>query len=351
MSDDLTVALSLIATRLGVSVQHLPTGADSSAKMPTFAEYIAKLRTSLPTTTVKNYASYWRVIETAWATKRLDEPSSTEISELVQQHRSRAVVRSNSRDGRGAATHMVAAFRCIYKHAEADRLISPSDNPAQKVAKPRRLKGSRHALTREQVIEIGQVAATTGNDTELDSLIVRIHIEAACRRAGALNLEVSDLEPQDCLIRLREKGETVRWQPISPLLMGKLVEHVDRRGGEGATSRVLRYRNGRPITARRYDYLSGRIRAHLPWAARLQVSAHWIRHTTLTYVEREFNEAIARAYAGHAQVGNGGATPIYTRASIVEVAEALVALTGQPHPLARAVRHPLAPRGPGGCNL
>lgn len=171
------------------------------------------------------------------------------------------------------------------------RLIRPSQNPAQKVAKPRRLHGSRHALTREQVIEIGQVAATTGNDTELDSLIIRIHIEAACRRAGVLELEVPDLDPQDCLIRLREKGGTVRWQPISPLLMRKLVEHVSARGGEEATTRVLRYRDGRPITARRYDYLSGRIRSHLPWAARLQVSAHWMSHTTLTYVEREFGEA------------------------------------------------------------
>lgn len=88
--------------------------------MPTFNEYIVKLRASLPATTVKNYASYWRIIETAWGTRYLDEPSSTEISEFVQQHRRRAAVRSNSRDGRGAATHMVAEFRCIFKHAEND---------------------------------------------------------------------------------------------------------------------------------------------------------------------------------------------------------------------------------------
>ncbi|WP_433723276.1 hypothetical protein ACQP0C_23940 [Nocardia sp. CA-129566] len=168
---------------------------------------------------------------------------------------------------------MVAAFRCIYKHAETDGLISPLHNPAQKVAKPRRLDGSRHALTRKQVIEIGQVAATTGNDTELDSLIVRIHIEAACRRAGVLKLEVADLDPQDCLIRLRENGEIVRWQPISPFLVRKLVEHVSTRGGEEATPQVSRYRNGRPITSRCYDYLTGRNHDHLPWATRLQVAA------------------------------------------------------------------------------
>jgi hypothetical protein len=133
--------------------------------------------------------------------------------------------------------------------------------------------------------------------------------------------------------------------------MGKLLEHVDKRGGREATNKVLRYRDGRPITARRYDYLRTRVRQHLLWADRLQVSIHWVRHTTLTYVERDFGEAVARAYAGHAESGSNSATPIYTGASIVEVAEALVALTGQPHPLARKVRHPLAPRSSDGCNV
>ncbi|WP_433678835.1 tyrosine-type recombinase/integrase [Nocardia sp. CA-119907] len=322
----------------------LAGGTGTAKPMPTFGEYIAKLRTSLPKTTVKNYSTYWQVIENAWSDRKLDEPTATEIAGLVEHKRANAAVRRNSRDGHGAAIHMVSAFRCIYSHAESDGLIKPRDNPAQKVAKPRRLDSPRHALTRQQVIEIGGVASTTGNDTELDALIVRLHIEAACRRAGILALEIPDLNPDDSLIQLHEKGGTVRWQPISPLLMGKLVEHVDNRGGATATSQIMRYRDGRPITARRFDYLTERVRAHLPWAERLQVSSHWIRHTTLTYVEREFGEAVARAYSGQAQPWNTGAIPIYTRATIVEVAEALVAVTGQPHPLAREVRHPLAPR-------
>jgi len=38
---------------------------------------------------------------------------------------------------------------------------------------------------------------------------------------------------------------------------------------------------------------------HLPWVATQQVTAHWLRHTTLTWVERNFGSATARAYAGH----------------------------------------------------
>jgi len=55
----------------------------------------------------------------------------------------------------------------------------------------------------------------------------------------------------------------------------------------------------------------------------------------LTWVERNFGYAVARAYAGHTDGGSeAGATSTYVRASLAEVAAALAALTGEPHPLA-----------------
>ena len=78
-----------------------------------------------------------------------------------------------------------------------------------------------------------------------------------------------------------------------------------------------------------------RIGRHLPWVATQGISTHWIRHTILTWVERNFGYAVARAYAGHTDGGSeAGATATYVRASLAEVAAALAALTGEPHPLA-----------------
>lgn len=54
-----------------------------------------------------------------------------------------------------------------------------------------------------------------------------------------------------------------------------------------------------PLTGRRYDYLWSRLGRHLPWVAAQQVTIHWLRYTTLTWVERNFSYAIARTYAGH----------------------------------------------------
>ena len=66
--------------------------------------------------------------------------------------------------------------------------------------------------------EINAVAASTGDDPGLDRLLLRPHTETACRRGGALALRPVDLDPDQCLILLREKGDTVRWQPVLPTL-------------------------------------------------------------------------------------------------------------------------------------
>ncbi len=174
----------------------------------------------------------------------------------------------------------------------------------------------------------------TGNDPGLDSLLLRLHTETACRRGGALALRPADLDPDQCLILLHEKGGTVRWQPVSPTLMAHLQQHARDRHAPH-TEQLLRYRDGEPLTYRRYDHLWQRIGEHLPWVAVQQISTHWLRHTTLTWVERNFGYAVARAYAGHTDSGSdAGTTTTYIRATIQEVAAALAALTGEPHPLA-----------------
>ncbi|MEU4394025.1 site-specific integrase [Kribbella sp. NPDC023855] len=166
------------------------------------------------------------------------------------------------------------------------------------------------------------MAATTGNDPALDSLILRLHTETACRRGGALALTPNDLDATQCLIRLSEKGETVRWQPVSPTLMSHLLHHAESRSTP-PNGQLLRYADGRPITKRRYDHLWDRIGRHLPWVATQQISTHWLRHTTLTWVERNHGYATARAFAGHTDTPAAGTTATYVKATLPEIAQAL----------------------------
>ena len=120
-------------------------------------------------------------------------------------------------------------------------------------------------------------------------------------------------------------------------LMRHLLIHNEERGNSDPNDQLLRYRSGKPITTRRYDHLWLRLGKHLPWVATQQISTHWLRHTTLTWVERQFGYAVARAYAGHNGKSDSGTTSTYVRADVYEVAAALAALTGEPHPLAQAI--------------
>jgi integrase/recombinase XerC len=326
-------AARLLLARLGVSPVDLLAAAEGHAPAPTFTEYIPVVRSAVGDGTRRVYGSYWNRIVEHWGTRRLDEPTPSDINQLAEHIKTHVVSRRNARGGRSAAEHLIAALRCIYRHAENDGHITTADNPARKVAKPRRLPSTRRAVPDTRLAEINHVAATTGNDPALDTLILRLHTETACRRGGALALQPSDLDPDQCLIRLREKGETVRWQPISPTLMAYLQHHAEQRGAP-PNGQLLRYVNRRPITTRRYDHLWVRIGKTLPWVATQQISTHWLRHTTLTWVERNFGYAIARAYAGHTDGGNVGTTATYVRANLPEIAAALAALTGEPHPLA-----------------
>jgi hypothetical protein len=46
----------------------------------------------------------------------------------------------------------------------------------------------------------------------------------------------------------------VRWQPVSPTLMKHLIAYIEERGAP-LDGPLFRYRNGRPIGLRRYEYI------------------------------------------------------------------------------------------------
>ena len=115
----------------------------------------------------------------------------------------------------------------MYKYAVADGILTEAENPAARVPKPRRLRSTRRALPDSRLEELSQAAASTGDDPALDALLLRLHTETACRRGGALALTPEDLDPEQCLIRLHEKGSTMRWQPVSPTLMSHLLAHAE----------------------------------------------------------------------------------------------------------------------------
>lgn len=301
--------------------------------VPTVADFLPRVLAAATPGTRGSYGPVWRAAGEFLGDQRLDKIAVSDVLALHQHVMAAARGRGGRAGGRAAGETALRAMRRLFRLAVADGWVDRDADPAAAVPLPRRRPSPRRALTAAEVAAINQVVATGGRDVALDTLLIRVHLETACRRGGALGLRLADVDRDSCAVFLREKGGTRRWQPVTPYLAAALREHAHRRGAREPGDALLRYAEGRPLSSRRYDALWARVRGKLPWAAALEVSAHWLRHTTITWVERRFGYGIARAYAGHTDA-KGASTTTYIRGQCREVATALSELTGQPHPLA-----------------
>lgn len=180
---------------------------------------------------------------------------------------------------------------------------------------PTRPPNRRSALTDDQVEEVRLSTLAHSRDPVLDALVFDLLLETACRRAGAIRLTHDDVAPETRTIRLIEKYGKQRWVPASTLLVDRLLDHAQHR--HHGCGRVLHRSDGEHLTNRWFEGFARRMQS-VPWAAELGVSAHWLRHTTLTRIERVAGIRVAAAYAGHSD-SSLGITGVYTKPSLDEL--------------------------------
>ena len=334
---DIQQGLEQLAASLGVDVSTIIQQAQAAQKGVSVGVYLSSVRGAALPGAAKTYAAYWSAFVKEFGTREVSSIKASEVTRFCRDASKRAVVRQNSRGGAGAIENCVGAMRFYFSVALEDGLVTT--NVAASVVKPRRPRSNRRALSPEQIEQMYQVCLE-GRDPLLDALLLRFHLETGARRGGAIALRLSDIDTSEQCIKLREKGNTERWQPISKSLMDALLEHGRSRGMKKSTDSVLRLapakgsKIGRPLTRRHYDSLATRWQKRLPFAERLGVSIHWVRHTAITNVERIAGFGIAREYAGHF-APTSATTTTYIQATLEEVARVVEVLTGEMHPLVK----------------
>jgi site-specific recombinase XerD len=219
-----------------------------------------------------------------------------------------------ARHGIGAEEAFVLAVRAAWARALRDDVVRR--NPAGEVAVPERPASRRTALACEQLTEARLSLLAHSRDPELDSLVFQILRETACRRAGVIGLRRDDLAPATRTVLVVEKYGKQRWLPTSAHLMHRLHAHA-RECDHLGCSRVLHRLDGGHVNDKWFEGFAQRIQ-QLPWASELGVTAHWLRHTTLTDIERIAGVRVAASYAGHADA-TFGVTGIYTKPSQEEL--------------------------------
>jgi integrase/recombinase XerC len=86
-------AARLLLDRLGVAPADLLAAAPDRAPAPTFAEYIPVVREAVGAGTRRVYGSYWNKVIEQWGSRRLDEPTPSEIHHLAEHLRANVTVR------------------------------------------------------------------------------------------------------------------------------------------------------------------------------------------------------------------------------------------------------------------
>ena len=220
-----------------------------------------------------------------------------------------------------------------------------ANSPLSDIKRKAISESDRHGLTPEQVEEILSAALRSGRDPQLEYLMLWTIIETACRSGGLIKLQLQDLDSKDLMIRFHEKGGKSRKQPVSQALMQSLISLAKSRGVTSPTDYLLSYKYicecaytsksececkshqhsscskfSIPVSPHSFEKLWKRLGEKITWVAEKQISNHWLRHTTLTWVDRATSSnSIASKYAGH---GPATVTAGYTSARKEEIRQA-----------------------------
>ena len=301
------------------------------------------------TSTYRAYNTHLKLLEKTFGSREIHTLTLEEIRNLHEIARLNAIKRSKElvskkallgierkpSNGNRAFNMCKDAYSLVWKTAKSQGAVN--ENIIQQIERARISDNKRYALKISQLEDLYKIIQKHHVDPFLDYAIVWTISETACRRAGVLNLRVGDINIERQTIVLREKNDSKDEQPISKPLMECLLQLAGDRGAKLSSDLVFQ----KPLKTKKSGYINidgkyidtlfSKLRNAVKWSAKTDFSAHWLRHTTLTLVERRFGSAVAQRYARHK---TSTITDTYTEASLIEVAQALVALTGIDHPLA-----------------
>ncbi|MGB8652632.1 MAG: site-specific integrase [Mycobacteriales bacterium] len=211
-------------------------------------------------------------------------------------------------DGLGAQENYRNALRSLYLLHSA---IPGVGKPTEGVVLRKRGLSSRRALDSHEMVAMYN-AALSDRDAELSLLVLDISRETAARRASLIGLNIEDIDLASGVTVLRTKGGKSYQVLLSCDVVMRILARARRLGWEGellqdydsqkpdsrATAALVRA-NGTRLTCRWFDEFFARVRKDAGARVPAAVSHHWLRHTTLTQIERVAGPSAASQWAGH----------------------------------------------------
>ena len=114
-------AALVLLERMGLSPADLTAGPQGRKPVPTFAEYVPVVSAAVSAGTRRAYGSYWNRVVDQWGGRRLDEPTPSEIRQLMVHVKTHVVARRNARGGRSAQVNGLHQIQAIQRFRPARR--------------------------------------------------------------------------------------------------------------------------------------------------------------------------------------------------------------------------------------
>lgn len=324
-TEQATQLLNQLADTLGVKLE-------VSRDLPTLSDYLASsVEPSTTSGAAKTYASFWnRIRNSDLGARKLDEVTATDIEAFLRTME--LTERNSNRGGYAAKRSCLQAWRRIYSCAVRDELIQERSDPSKKVKMPARRPTGRRALTTTEIDRLFDVVSSGGNGPIGDVTLLRFHLETGARRAGAIGLTIDQIDTSRRTVKLFEKGDRQREMPVTQTLIDGILGLYDERS-DGRLNAFWYRKQQSPLTRRRYNTIFERVQKDGDFS--VPVSAHWLRHTAISLIERtpSGSDAVAANFGGRQPVRNP-VTGLYTTASARETIQAWSEVWSDPkHPL------------------
>ncbi len=334
---DLSQKLTAMCDLLGVSLKDAIAALNDASvdpvnkrTVPTVNEHLALVEDSCSPGNLRGFRPSWRLLAEHYGDTPLDQITESQLKTLMNTLSTpRYAMRRSFRGGIEARRHAVHAWRFFWRDPVLEGLVVRS--PAEGLTAPAKRPTDRRALSRKEVQQLFDSVGQHSEDPEVDLLAIRVFLETGARRGGLLGAEFTDLNPVRQTLKLTEKGNKRREQPVTRQLYESLVRHNQERAG--GTGKLLHFRNGKDLTSRRLDTVWSRVKENPPFPDCDWVSSHVLRHTAGTWIERVSSSAVAAHFLGHSPT-KAGVTGVYVSAVDHEALSAwAVVWNEETHPL------------------
>lgn len=204
----------------------------------------------------------------------------------------------------------LAALRGLFKYCFENN--SASSNPALYISNPKSTRKLPEIISGEDFLDIFKEVEKDKEDVKLIKAIFELLYGCALRVSELCQLNINDLDPDKGLLKVRGKGNKVRFSPVGQKSLKVVNDYLKFRNSGNSKDPLLVNQNGKRIYPRMVHRIVNKYLSRITDIKKK--SPHILRHSAATHMlDKGANLKAVKEILGHENLST---TQIYTHVSI-----------------------------------